>query len=151
MFLYRLRYAVEDDPDLSRHWLPLTFPEEQYNVAHLSDLWVNCLDALGDALEARGRTAEVKTLDELVSQLPRDNEERRARAALAALDRWSEQSGVGLLLLIDNLDMILDPLDDDEQWTLRKVMSAGHRLLFVGASSRGIEARPSTTFSRSTH
>ena len=140
MFLYRLRYAVEDDPDLSQHWLPLTFPEEQYNVARLSDLWVNCLDALGDAMEAKGRTAEVKALDEIVKELPRDNEERRARAALAALDHWSEQNGVGLLLLIDNLDMILDPLDNDEQWTLRKVMSAGHRLLFVGASSRGIEA-----------
>src|SRR5437879_3581955 len=41
MLLRRLRYAIEDDAQLDREWLPLVFPEEQYNVVRLSDLYAN--------------------------------------------------------------------------------------------------------------
>ena len=53
--LWWLRYAVEDDPGLDRQWLPLTFPEEQYNVVRLSDLYLNWIDALADALQRAGQ------------------------------------------------------------------------------------------------
>lgn|GEM_PF-6673939 len=43
--------------------MPLTFPEEQYNIAGLADLWLNCLDALGDALERRGLEDAAAALD----------------------------------------------------------------------------------------
>src|SRR5262249_55498837 len=49
--LRRLRYAIEDDAGLSRSWAPLIFPEEQYNISRLSDLWVNCLNALSEMLD----------------------------------------------------------------------------------------------------
>src|SRR5262245_21604853 len=35
MLLRRLRYAIEDDAELYSRWLPLVFPEEQYNVSRL--------------------------------------------------------------------------------------------------------------------
>jgi len=53
--LRRIALAVNEDPELSTQWLPLTFPEEQYNISDLGDLWLNCLDALGDALEQSGK------------------------------------------------------------------------------------------------
>src|SRR5690242_8761586 len=52
--LKRIGFAIEDDAALAAEWLPLTFPEEQYNVTSLSDLYLNCIDALSDALEKRG-------------------------------------------------------------------------------------------------
>ncbi len=61
--LRRLAVAVEDDAELTAQWLPLTFSEEQYNVGSLADLWLNCLDALGDLLEGRGRSVEAEQLD----------------------------------------------------------------------------------------
>src|SRR6202023_2691763 len=67
--LRRLRYAVEDDPELHRQWLPLTFPEEQYNVVRLSDLYLNWIDALGDSLEQAGRGQESRDLDNAVRGL----------------------------------------------------------------------------------
>src|SRR5262245_58141042 len=40
-FLRRLKYAVEDDRELSSSCIALCFPEEQYNVARLSDFYAN--------------------------------------------------------------------------------------------------------------
>src|SRR5258708_1463875 len=54
MLLRRLAFAIEDDPGLAAAWMPLVFPEEQYNVANLADFWLNCVDALSDALDRAG-------------------------------------------------------------------------------------------------
>ncbi|MBK6810007.1 MAG: hypothetical protein IPG81_14115 [Sandaracinaceae bacterium] len=48
--------------------------EEQYNIKHLGDLWLNCLDALSDALEAEGNKQQSDALDAAIerpSQLTR--------------------------------------------------------------------------------
>src|SRR5882724_9800725 len=67
--LRRLRYSIEDDPELNDRWLPLVFPEEQYNVARLADLYINCIDALGDVLEESGKAQEAVKLDQFTERL----------------------------------------------------------------------------------
>jgi len=136
--LHRLALAIEEDGDLSQAWLPLNFPEEQYNIARLSDLWVNCLDALADTLEQAGKEALFSELDRTIDNLP-DEERKRAEAALENLLGFAERLGKRLLLLIDNLDIVLDRLSDDH-WTIRKVLGHEPRLLLIGASARVLEA-----------
>jgi tetratricopeptide (TPR) repeat protein len=132
-FLRRLRYAVEDDAELSKQWIPLIFPEEQYNVSHLSDLYLNCIDALGDALERTGRQSEADALDQARERLPETDEARRTAAALDLLIGTAKRLKRRLLLLIDNLDLILERLDAD-QWTIRELLSREDRLLLIGAT-----------------
>ncbi len=108
MLLRRLQFAIEDDPELDAVWLPLTFPEEQYNVGGLSDLWLNCIDALGDALDRLGRGAEAERLDSQVETLSTLDEEPRARETLALLTQTASELGKRLVLLIDNIDLILE-------------------------------------------
>ncbi len=48
--LRRVALAVRDDAELSQSWLALSFPEEQYTVSNLTELWRNVLDSLADAL-----------------------------------------------------------------------------------------------------
>jgi DNA-binding transcriptional ArsR family regulator len=136
--LRRLRYAVEDDIELDAVWLPLDFPEEQYNVARLSDLYVNWLDALSDALQTRGNAEDAERLDAAVDALPGDEEERAAQALRMLIDE-AERLGHRLLLLIDNIDLVLDRLKD-EHWEIRKVLAAETSLTVIGASSQAIEA-----------
>ncbi|MGZ5441569.1 MAG: AAA family ATPase [Thermoanaerobaculia bacterium] len=131
--LRRLRYAVEDDPKLSSRWIALAFPEEQYNVSRLSDLYLNCIDALGDALERTGRRSEADALDMARENLPDDDESRRAAAALDLLLGTSRRLKRRLLLLVDNLDLILERLHA-EQWTIRELLSREDRLLLIGAT-----------------
>ena len=136
--LRRLRHAVEDDPALDARWIPLTFPEEQYNISRLSDLYLNCIDALGDALEQRGRHAEARKLDEAVASLPDRNEPERATRALEILLSQADKLERRLLLLVDNLELILGRLEQ-HQWDIRELLSAEKRLLLIGASSAPME------------
>jgi len=136
--LHRLALAVAEHPRLSTQWLPLIFPEEQYNIARLSDLWMNCLDALGDALEASGESTLPDEIDRCVDELPGEENER-ARTALQALMGFADRLDKRLLLLIDNLDIVLDRLED-AHWAIREVLGHEPRLLLIGASARVLEA-----------
>lgn len=133
--LHRLAIAIEEDATLSQQWLPLTFPEEQYNIANLADLWLNCLDALGDKLERSGQNEIAEQLDQRISSLSRQN----ATAALAALMELAAQQGKRLLLLIDNIDLIFNRLKK-QHWVLRETLQSESHLLVIGASAAAIEA-----------
>ena len=133
--LRRLAVAIDEDPELAAIWLPLTFPEEQYNIARPADLWLNCLDALGDALDRAGRRAEAQALDERIEGLAGAAPE----TILAALLEEAGRLGRRLLLLLDNADLILDRLRDSH-WALRETLQSRSELLVFGASARAIEA-----------
>lgn len=133
--LRRLAIGVEDDSGLAARWLPLSFPEEQYNVATLADFWLNCLDALGDWLEARGEIAKMQALDAEIERLDRKDGE----GALQALLRQSVTLQRRLLLLVDNIDLILDRLKDKD-WVLREALQDHPELMLVGASSKALES-----------
>jgi Flp pilus assembly protein TadD len=136
--LLRLAFALEDDPDLSATWIPLIFPEEQYNVANLADFWLNCVDALSDALDRSGQTAASERLDERVEKLAAG--ENRTAAALKILLEEADRIGRRLLLLVDNLDIVLNRLNEREDWEFRRIISEERRLHFIGASSRALES-----------
>jgi|GEM_PF-1546346 len=131
--LQRLRHAVDDDPNLSAKWLPLMFREEQYNVARLSDLWLNALEAIANRLSEQGTESEADAIDESSDRIRTLPESLRAREALALLLAHGQKTKRRILLLIDNLDLLLHRLSDDEQWSLRETLS-GEQLVLVGAS-----------------
>ncbi|MFD2113854.1 tetratricopeptide repeat protein [Thiorhodococcus fuscus] len=133
--LRRIAIAVEEAPELDAIWLPLTFPEEQYNVADPADLWLNCLDAIGDVLERRGRTAEAEALDARIESL----NDASPETVLNALLDQARQLDRRLLLLLDNVDLILDRLRE-HHWALREALQSCPELLLFGASARAIEA-----------
>lgn len=133
--LHRLAVAVEDDPELAAQWLPLTFPEEQYNIGTLADLWLNCLDALGDRLEGRGRSAEAAKIDVTIASLARRDHEGTLQVLIQAAKKLDRR----LLLLIDNIDIILDRLKDSH-WVLREALQSHPEMLVVGTSARALEA-----------
>jgi energy-coupling factor transporter ATP-binding protein EcfA2 len=136
--LLRLAAAIEDDKKLARTAIPLRFPEEQYNVARPSDFWLNCLDALTDALEARGDHAGKRKLESSVAAIETLSDDERTRAALDALTGWTKRAGRLLVLLVDNLGLILERLRDS-QWGLREALSEDNRLVLIGATSTFLE------------
>ncbi len=138
LLLRRLALAVREEPELATAWLPLTFPEEQYNITRLSDFWVNCLDALGDLLEQSGEVELSRELDRCVDTLPQE-EEARAAQALEGLLALADRLGRRLLLLLDNLDIVLERLKASH-WAMRETLGHEPRLLLIGASARMLEA-----------
>jgi Flp pilus assembly protein TadD len=136
--LRRLAYAVHDSAELSARWMPIVFPEEQYNVTDLSSFWLNCVDALGDVLDQQGHTEQVDALDRAVESLSADPAKRRENALRLLVDT-SESLGKRLLLLVDNIDIILERIGQDQEWDFRRVLQEQGQLLLVGASSRMLE------------
>jgi Flp pilus assembly protein TadD len=139
MLLRRIAYAIEDDPTLKDIWLPLSFPEEQYNIARLSDFWLNCTDALSDILDTRGEHGLAEDLDERAESLRSVKEEKRAREALALLVGGANRLGRRLVLLVDNVDLVFERIKDQE-WLLREILSSEPTLLLIGASSNAVES-----------
>ena len=136
--LLRLGLAIDDDAALAKRAIALRFPEEQYNIIRPSDFWLNCLDALVDALERRGGTDEAKRLDALIQETDDlDDEDTRAERALGHLTAWARRAKKLVVLLIDNLDLVFDRLSESH-WALRKVLSGDKHLVLVGASSSAV-------------
>lgn len=130
--LRRVAAEIARDPALAQRWLALTFPEEQYNVVHLSDFWLNCLDAAADALQAAGKVEAVAAIDAFVAALPPDEEVRATRG----LERLLAVAGAGrgLVLCVDNLQQVLGRLDEREQWALRRVLGDRADLVLLAAA-----------------
>ena len=135
--LLMLRFAVLDG-DLQKKWQPVRFPEESYAITELADFWLAAIRHLAyetsdTELAARG------------DALPKEFTvaESLADAGLAVLRDWSRQHGKGLLLLVDNLDMVLDQINNTtENARLRDaLMNDGTFMLVGGATSFFHEAR----------
>lgn len=133
--LHRAAYAVEEDPELSRAWLPVLFDEEQFNVGELADFWLNALEALS---VSTGRPDLRCLADDLAEKF---REEALEEAAFSALRDLHLELDRRLLLLVDNVDLIFDRIGSDREASrLREVLQHEPWMLLVGSSSRVIEA-----------
>jgi len=132
--LHRIAYALDDDAVLAQRWVPLLFPEEQYNIRRLSDLLSNTVDALAERMERLHRDEDAAALDRAVQAVTGD-EEARQDQLLGLLRRYAEKEGVRLVLLIDNLDMTLERIGPQPQWRLREILQGQDWLVVVGAGT----------------
>ena len=138
MLLRRLKFELEDHPELAGRWLALSFPEEQYNVGRLSDFWLNCLDALAERLEDAGQHEEAERLDEALEDTRHSSEQERAAEALELLLETAKRLKKRLALLVDNVDLVFERIQQDG-WKLREVLAHEPAILLIGASTRFME------------
>src|SRR5687767_4078940 len=128
--LLRLRYAIEDDPELAKRWQPVSFPEEGYDIGDVADLWLATLEAIS------GTTDDLTTA-ELADDLRAKGLDADAleAAALDAIHAYVKRTGRRLVLLLDNFDMLLSQIADDaQQYRLRQVLMSDPSLLLIGAA-----------------
>lgn len=151
--LRRLALAVRDDLALSRQWIALTFPEEQFTVSTLAELWRNVLDALTDTLENEGAPqADLDRLDGEIRRIGALPSLEREEAAIGLLRDWIDQHQRRVLLLIDSTDLLFDSLGGAEEgkrgqkagaaslWRLRKTLTHHSGFFWLGASYQALES-----------
>lgn len=121
-------------------FIPLLFPEEQYNLSNLSEFWLNSLDAMADALELVKDKDDVKLIDSKVKELQKiKDEEDLAKQAFQFLIEMSKKINKRPVLLIDNMSFIFDRLNKSEQHTLRAWLMQNNAPILIGASAVDIE------------
>ena len=132
------RIAVElRKPEYRKQYIPLQFPEEQYiEIDRLSKLWLNCLDALADALEEEGDSVAAKDLDAKIHSLNYSdmNEREVARKAQKLFEKTAQTIKQRPVLLFDNFHLILDRLRE-EDYTLRAFFMREDAPILIGAST----------------
>ena len=151
--LRRLALGVRDDPELSPLWIVLTFPEEQFTVSTLAELWSNVLDALTDTLENESAPqAELDRLDSEIRRIGALAPLERENAAIGLLSDWIGQHRRRILLLIDSTDLLFDGLGGPEEgkrgqkagaaslWRLRKTLTHHSGFFWLGASCQTLES-----------
>ena len=131
--LHRIAAELRKEP-YKQSFVPLTFPEEQYNVDRIEKLWLNCLDALADALEREGNMELLDQLDDEIEQ-HRELGENGNGVDLAELFRdWTKKTGRRPVLLIDNMSLIFSGLDKQGQHALREALMRRGAPILVAAS-----------------
>lgn len=117
-------------------FIPVLFPEEQYNLKNLAEFWLNSLDALADTLELENKESEVGQIDARVKELMQINDnENLAKEAYRFFKQFSLSIQRRPVLLIDNMNLIFDRLDSAEQYTLRAWITENKAPILIGANT----------------
>jgi len=135
--LHRLAVELRKSPH-NATFIPLTFPEEQYNVDRLSKFWLNCLDALADALDRIGHP-ELAALDADIDRWNKEARQINAMQMYGHFNDWRKRLQRRPVLLVDNLNLIFEKISKEEQHQLRAILMENDAPLLVGASAHSIE------------
>jgi tetratricopeptide (TPR) repeat protein len=134
-----VRIAAElRKPAYRESFIPLSFPEEQYNIDRLSKFWLNCLDALADALDKENNSKELPALDDEISRLSKQRD-IDANNIYETFSKWLQVLKRRPVLLIDNLNLIFSKLNKTEQHQLRAILISNGAPILIGTSPGAIE------------
>lgn len=119
---------IRRDAELSAAWIPVVFPEEQFNMVSLRDMLAAILHALG-----KEQIPAAQEWFEKVEAEP--NEEQSQQLAVTGLREIVHQTGKRLILFIENLDQLLEEhLDDQMKGTLRRLLMTAPVMMIVGST-----------------
>lgn len=121
-------------------YIPLLYPEEQYNVSNLAELWLNSLDAMADTLQVEKQTEIVNRIDKKVKELGQiKDDDVLAKQAFEYFQEMARELNRRPVLLIDNLNLVFHRLQKSEQHTLRSLLMQNKAPILIGASAISIE------------
>jgi tetratricopeptide (TPR) repeat protein len=125
---------IRQDPKLSAAWLPVVFPEEQFNIGSLRDLMATTLQLL-----AKQEISPAKAWLEKVGA--EANEEQSLQLALTGLREITRQQGKRLILFIENLNQLLEEcFDDQTKATFRRLLMSDPFMMVIGSAVHVFES-----------
>lgn len=134
-----LRIAAElRKEQYTKSFIALSFPEEQYNIDRLSKFWLNCMDALADALDREGKSTELSDLDKDIEKLFR-NKSLTSNEAYEIFINWTKKLNRRPVLLVDNLNLIFSKISTEDQHLLRGILIETDAPILIGTSATTIE------------
>ncbi len=133
------RIEVELRNKHSKGFIPLLFPEEQYNIDKLSDFWLNCLDAMADTLEIEKNKKDASAIDQIVRELEKVDKTEVDHLAFEKLLEFSKKMKRRPVLLVDNLGFIFKRLEQSDKHLLRAQLMKNGAPILVATNPVSIE------------
>ncbi len=129
--LLRVKYAVEDHPQLNKWLVPIRFSEEQYQIARLDRFWEEIADHLSIA---------DASFDGLLEEMEKhEDADDYERIALDLLIRALKKHKKRVLVMVDNLGDLFNKFSEEENHRLREVLLSKTEIQLMGASSVMLE------------
>ncbi|WP_259016624.1 tetratricopeptide repeat protein [Emticicia fluvialis] len=125
-------------PEFAGDFIALTFPEEQYNIDRISKFWLNCLDALADALDRENKENLTRELDSEIKGISK-NMHQEPKTIWNIFEKWITKVERRPILLVDNLNLIFDKITTEEQHQLRSILMSRNAPILLGASATSME------------
>ena len=141
--LHRMKIELQKDM-YNKRFIPLAFPEEQSTVTNLGEFWLNCLDALADALEYENSDmTRVESIDNQIKEFEfQKHSEETPEKSYKFLMEVCRKIKRRPVLLIDNIGLLFNRLNKKEQHVLRSLLSENGAPIIMGA---GVVVLPSQT------
>jgi tetratricopeptide (TPR) repeat protein len=120
--------CIRRDPKLNAAWMPVVFPEEQFNIGSLRDLMAATLQLL----VKQG----IKEAPVWLEKVEREtNEEQSLQFALTGLREITRKHGKRLILFIENLNQVLgECFDDQMKGTFRRLLMSDPFMMVIGSA-----------------
>lgn len=140
MMLARVAAELHTSEELRRHFLPVRFMEESYEVFHAGEFWLDALFHLAPEV-ARHDPEMASELREAHAEFARrwrgrDLEEH----ARAVVFEAAQQLGRKIVLMVENCQKLFDDVDERFGWSLRKTLQTESNVIFVGTATTRMAA-----------
>jgi tetratricopeptide (TPR) repeat protein/Cdc6-like AAA superfamily ATPase len=134
--ILRIAAAVRHDPELTMRWHPLLFAEESYEVSSVGEFWLAALFYLSEQT-SEGRWS--RGYEEIKGE--KDDTRLRERA-LGQLMDFCDLHGKGLLILVENFNMLFEQnqLSESEAWDLRHVLLNEPKIMMLATATSRFES-----------
>lgn len=126
--IHMVALRIRQDAELNAAWLPVVFPEEQFNLTSLRDLLAATLQLLG--------AEQISGAQEWLEKVEAEpDEEQSQQLAITALREITRQFGKRFILFIENLDHLLEQhLDNQMKGTLRRLLMTDPVMMIIGST-----------------
>ncbi|MCC6698917.1 MAG: ATP-binding protein [Candidatus Hydrogenedentes bacterium] len=130
----RVVAEIRRDPELNRHWYPIVFAEESYQVSTPGEFWLEAIFHLARQTDSQEwRAVHTDLLNE-------SDEDRLRERALAQLMDFADAQRKRILLVVENLNMLLgEQLSDNDAWTIRHALLNEPRLMLLASATQRFE------------
>ncbi|SDZ76723.1 hypothetical protein SAMN05192529_101341 [Arachidicoccus rhizosphaerae] len=127
MLLWRIKYAIEDDLELSNLIVPVIFKEEQYFLGDLETLW----NYVASQIECFPLPEKKDTAYSVEILFEKANEE----SAYYKLEKMLKERSKKVILFIENLDAFFRKIGKNGQQRLREVLSTSRDIRIIGSAT----------------
>lgn len=125
--MHRLNYAILDENDLSKKYLPIIFSEEQYNLSDLTNLW----EAVAVCLEDNFYNEKLSAVIDNIIDTEKDYEQ----ASFNYLQNFLKSKDKIVILFIENINFFLKKLSDEEKIKLKSILTSDTNFRLIGSST----------------
>lgn len=129
--LWRILYAVEDNPKLNKKLVPVIFGEEQYNIFSLSQFWEETAIYLGNKYTEYGSLYK--------KMVEHEENENYLGICFEILEKALKTNKQHIVVLMDNLGYLLDKISEKEAHFFRKTLMTSNIIRIIATSSVVLE------------